>query len=96
VAFQRFGVQDFRNPEDKEQGYFGVGNLKIMKEACGHGVGGRIGQNYAISTFQHSEDREDKGLDIKVRELMKPKIPFWKKVTVMFEDRLEEKDLWIE
>jgi hypothetical protein len=33
VAFQRFGVRDFGNPEGKEQGHFGIGNPEVLKEA---------------------------------------------------------------
>jgi hypothetical protein len=36
-GFWHTRVRDFRNPEDKELGYFGVGNPKVPKEACGHG-----------------------------------------------------------
>jgi hypothetical protein len=51
VAFPRFRVRDFRNLEGKEQGHFGVVNPKIPKEACGHGLGGRIGRKFAFRHF---------------------------------------------
>jgi len=34
---QHFRVRDFGSLEDKEQGYFGVGNPEVLKEVCGHG-----------------------------------------------------------
>jgi hypothetical protein len=48
VAFQRFRVQDFGNPEGKEHGNFSVGNHEILKDVCGHRVGGHIGQKFAF------------------------------------------------
>jgi hypothetical protein len=36
-GFRHTGVQDFGNPEDKELGYFGVGNPEVPKEGCDHG-----------------------------------------------------------
>jgi hypothetical protein len=52
----------------------------------------------AISAFRHFGDwRIEKAevLDIRTQEVLKPEITLWEKIAVIFEVRVEVKDLWI-
>jgi hypothetical protein len=51
-GFRHTGVRHFGNSEDKESGYFGVGNPEVSKEGCGHGGHSHIDRNFGISAFQ--------------------------------------------
>jgi hypothetical protein len=49
VGFRHTKDWDFRNPEDKELGHFGIGKLKVPKEVCGHGEK----REFCHFAFQH-------------------------------------------
>jgi hypothetical protein len=50
--------------------------MKFRKRRVVTGKSGHIGQNISISAFRHSEDREDKELDIRTCEVANSEIPF--------------------